>query len=282
MKQEEIKALVSLLEDPDELISIAVKNQLMQIGTDAIAEMEFAWENTLNIALQSKIEELIQDIQLEQVYRELRKWLDQGAIDMFKGACIIAKFHYPELKEKILTDQLQNIKKDIWLELNEQFTPLEKVRIINHVLYEIYQFGGDSSNYYSPQNYYINHVIESKKGNPVSLAIIYSTLAKELGIPVYGVNLPKNFILAYIDEFNKNGNDVLFYINPYNKGAVLGKREIDFFLKQQNLTPHESYYKACNNGITAQRLIMNLINSYESMGLHDKVRKLKKLMAVFQ
>jgi regulator of sirC expression with transglutaminase-like and TPR domain len=149
-------------------------------------------------------------------------------------------------------------------------------------MYDVHGFSGNSDNYYSPLNYYINQVMETKKGNPVSLAIIYSILALKLDIPIYGVNLPKNFILAYKDKYaTRREDEILFYINPYNRGAVLGKREIDYFLKQQNLTPIDGYYYPCSNISIIQRLLVNLVNSYESLGQHDKMERLKQLLKLF-
>ena len=54
-----------------------------------------------------------------------------------------------------------------------------------------------------------------------TLAVIYMSVAYKLGLPIFGVNLPKNFILAYKDEYRQHdsadeADDVLFYINPYN------------------------------------------------------------------
>lgn len=49
-------------------------------------------------------------------------------------------------------------------------------------------------------NSFINTVIESRKGNPLSLSLLYSVIAESLDLPIYGVNLPNHFVLAYLDE----------------------------------------------------------------------------------
>jgi regulator of sirC expression with transglutaminase-like and TPR domain len=131
-------------------------------------------------------------------------------------------------------------------------------------------------------------VLESKKGNPVTLAILYLAIAVKLGIPLYGVNLPKNFILAYMEELypskiagSADDRIVSFYINPYNNGAVLTKREIDYFLKQQKIQPLDSFYYPCDNLTIIQRLILNLVFSYERLEDYAKVEELKKFLNVF-
>lgn len=279
VKYQEIAALVNLLEDNEEEVWKPVANRLIDSGTEIIPSLEKTWESTLNNRLQERLENIIQEIQFREVCIELRNWDLLGGTDLLKGAYIIAKMQYPDLKLEMLIKTLTDIKLDIWLDLNDNLTALEKVKIINNILYENNKFSSNLSNYYAPQNYYINQVLETRKGNPVSLGIIYITIAEMLEIPIYGINLPKNFVLAYTDLNSEDrGDSILFYINPFNKGAVLGKREIDYFLDQQKIEPNDTYYYPCSNYDIIIRLIYNLINSYESLGQHDKVQRFNKLL----
>src|SRR5690606_22473251 len=159
---------------------------------------------------------------------------------------------------------------------------IEKIKLINHVFYNVYGFSGNTKNHHDPQNSYISQVMESKKGNQISLAIIYSTLAQKLDIPVYGVNLPQHFILGYIDESRKEEHEfgVLFYINAFNKGAIFGKHDVDQFLRQLNLEPQPGYYTPCSNTEIIGRVIRNLISAYTHQGAIEKVEELKELQEV--
>ena len=279
----QVKALINLLEDTDEEIIHVVSEKLIECNISIIPQLEKVWENSLNPVLQERIENIIQEIQLRNVYIELRKWNLIGGKDILKGAYIIAKYQYPEINFNSIVDQIQKIKNDVWLEINSNLTALEKVRVINHIFYEIHKFSGNFSNYYSPYNYYINQVLETRKGNPVTLGIIYITIAQWLELPIYGVNIPKNFLLAYKDTYATNDeNDILFYINPYNKGTVLGRKEIEFFLKQQKIKSDESFYKPCSNRIIIERLLLNIINSYESTGQIEKTSKFQKLLSALK
>jgi len=280
-----IKALLHLLDDPNEEVFMHVSKNLLNQGVEIIPELEKVWETSLNQILQERIENLIQGIQFVSVQNLLTKWKNEGAANILEGAFNIAKYQYPDLKLEQVEKQFENLKRDVWLEINNNLTALEKTRVINHVFYEIHGFSGNSSNFYAPQNSYINLVLENKKGNPLTLGIIYIALAQNLDIPVYGVSMPKNFILSYIDEYNiglLKQNEVLFYINPFNKGAVLGKREIDYFLKQQKLEPDKSYYSPCTNIEVIKKLILNLIYSYEKLGYPEKVDDMKQLFNILQ
>jgi regulator of sirC expression with transglutaminase-like and TPR domain len=102
-------------------------------------------------------------------------------------------------------------------------------------------------------------------------------------LPVYGVNLPEHFILAYKDEFEDleledHPYGVLFYINTFSKGTVFGKREIDTFLKQINMQPLDMFYSPCTNVDIVRRMLRNLIAAYEKLGYPEKVQDLEQLI----
>lgn len=283
MKDREIIALINLLEDPDKRIHEAVSEKIKQKGTGIIPRLERAWESSLDQALQQKIEEIIQDIQFNHIKTELKNWTESGGKDLLYGAFLVAKYQYPDLFFSEVEQQIESLRKEIWLEFHDNLTALEKVRVINHILFAINKFSRNTTNFYSPRNSYINQVLETKKGNPISLSIIYSAVAQKLGLPIHGINLPLNYILAYMDPyFGNEGLGVLFYINPYNRGNVLSKKDIDNFLFQQKLEPREEYYTPCSNVSTIERVVRNLLFSYEKLGYVDKTKEISTLLKIMQ
>ena len=278
-----LRAMILLLEDPDEHVFTEIRGQLLSMGNEVIPALENIWESTFNNTLQSRIEDIIQKIQFNSTSEELKLWAATGGIDLLQGTILIARYQYPDLDEEHIRNQIELIRKDVWLELNPNLTAFEKVRVINHILFDVYHFTGNTSNYHAPQNSYINNVLESHRGNPLLLSILYSCIAQGLNIPIYGVNLPEHFILAYRDEFLIRDSDdeeepILFYINPFSKGAVFSRREIDTFLKQLKLEPNRIFYESCSNVEIIKRQIRNLITAYEKLGYPDKVVDLKELL----
>ncbi|MFH1319214.1 MAG: transglutaminase-like domain-containing protein [Bacteroidota bacterium] len=325
MEQSEVNALVNLLDDPDDGIYTQVKNKLLTLGEDIIPILEDAHGFSFDHILQNRIENIIRKIQFDSITAQLKNWAEFEAQNLLSGAMLVAKYQYPDLDEKKLKKQLALIKKDIWLEFNEELTGFEKVRIINHILYDIHGFSGNTSNIHAPQNSYINDVLETKNGSPLSLSILYIVIAQGLGMPVYGINLPKHFILActvddgdlgyiptnetktelqvkieegrgtskeYLTEQAEDSegvpcgagrglgrrDSVLFYINPFNKGAVFGREYINAFLKQIKLKPEKSYYHPCTNIEIIQRLLSDLNFSYHRLGDPDKIKEMGLLM----
>jgi regulator of sirC expression with transglutaminase-like and TPR domain len=285
MSLKEVIALITLLDDPDEAVYSEVRNRFIVLGPPAIPHLETAWENSFEALMQKRIEIIIHSIQFEALQKALKEWMQNDSDDLLKGILLLARYQYPDLDESKVHKQIAQVKQDVWLELHDDLTALEKVKIINHILFEVHQFGGNITNYHAPQNSFINNVLESKKGNPLMLSVIYAIICKELNIPVYGINLPQHFVLAYVNDYanlidvnNKTlSNNILFYINPFSKGLIFSQKDIDQFLKQLNLDPDNKYYLPCSNVEIVKRCINNLIFSYEKLGYVEKLEELKTL-----
>ncbi len=286
LNNKEVEALLKLLDDSDNEIYRQVEERLLSYGADVIPVLEKSWENTLDLVLQQRIEDLIHKIQFSDVQNELKTWAISGAFDLLQGFIIVSKYQYPEFDEQKIINQIEAIKRDAWIELRYDTSPIEKVKILNHVFYNIHGFTGNVTNYHDPQNSYLNIVMESRRGNQISLAIIYSVIAQRLDIPIFGVNLPQHFILAYQDENNEyekislEQHGILFYINAFNKGFIFNKRDIDYFLKQLNLEPLPIFYTPCSNIQIIKRVLRNLINSYEKLGYTQKISELESLYSI--
>ena len=281
--QKEIQALIHLLDDPDEIIYQQIRQKIIGYGEDLIPELEDVWENsTLGILFQNRIEEIIHEIQFKSSTDSLKLWKESPEQDLLEGMILIARYQYPDLNEAKVRKQIDKIKQDVWIELNPNLTALEKVKVINQTFFDLYGFSGNTTNYHAPQNSYINDVLDTKKGNPISLSILYMIIGQFLDVPLYGINLPRHFILGYADDFFLNEEDIdkghiLFYINPFSKGGVFSHQEIDYFLKQLNLTHAEEFYLPCSNLTIITRVLNNLIYSYEKLGYMDKIEELKTL-----
>ncbi len=283
MEESKLKALISLLDDLDREVVEMVEKTLHDEGLAIIPELEKAWEYSISQSFQEHIENIIEDIQSRAIRNELGKWVNEGSESLLKGAFLIAKHQYPDYNYDELNEFIERISRDVWLEINENLTALEKVRIINQVMYEMYDFAPNSTSLLSVNSSYINQVSEFRRGNAISLGIIYIALAERLELPIRGVNLPNNFILAYMDEFNYGSlfkDNILFYIDPLSKGTVLGRHEIDHYLAKIKVNSQPKFYIPCTNISIIQRLTANLIYSYDKDGLKTKVEQLKELLRI--
>lgn len=283
-----INALIRLVDDPDEQIFEHVRDQLLTFGTYAIPFLENSYDILeSDLIFQSRIEQIIHEIQFDALKNRLDQWVNSEEKDLIECAIIIAKYQYPNFDETVIYKEIDKIINDCWLELNNRQTAFEKIKILNTVFFDFHGFHGDQKNYNSPLNSYINAVIESRSGNPLSLSLLYSVVAQALNIPVFGVNLPNHFILAYMDEYGssfslekKNEYGVLFYINAFSKGTLIDENSIQKFLKDIQQKHHRSYFEPCSNSTIILRMLTNLIAGYEELGNSEKVKELKELRSI--
>ena len=289
MNTSELNALISLLDDPDENIFEHVNGQILAQGSTIVSELEHAWEQSKSTLQQQRIENLIQKIQFSTTSASLVEWINSGGKDLLEGALIISKYQFPDLNVKKLTAYVEQLKQDIWIEINPNLTALEQVRVINHILFEVHYFIGNNVDFHNPHNSFINMVLESKRGNPLSLSIIYAILAQKLAMPIYGVNLPQHFILAYMGgestyglyDLDKN-KEVLFYINAFSKGTVFNRNEVEVYLQQLKLTPSDNYFYPCSNIEMIKRMINNLLFAFERISNEQKTNDMKQLLKLFK
>lgn len=285
-----ILALIQLLEDPDENVFHHVYQQLLNYGTKVIPILETSWElDVKSKEHQNRIEQLIHEIHFSETQKKLKNWKKTENKDLIEAWIIITNWKYPGIDKNIILNKIDSIKQDVWLEINEQHTAYEKVKIINKIFFNYHKFKGNNQNYHSPLNSFLNTVLETRQGNPLSLSIIYSYIAQKLNIPIYGVNLPNHFVLAYIDENKVNsmiGNEttsgVLFYINAFSNGSILYEDDIRTFLNQLKLKEHNSYFEPCANTLIIQRMIINLISSYQALGNQEQVNELLILKEILK
>lgn len=282
MNQPEIKALIGLLDDTDEEIFFHVEEKLISLGTEVIPLLEDAWSGAFDPILQTRIANIVHRIQFETLLEDLKLWLYSGEQDLLEGCLLIARYQYPDLEKEKIVQQIAQLRKEVWIELNENLTALEQINVVNHVLFSRFGFSGNTTHYHSPKNSFLNCVLESNKGNPLSLGILYVLVASHAGLPVYGVNLPEHFVLAYIEPVPENNSGrILFYINAFSKGTVFGRSEIDQFIERLKMEPQESFYQPCSNRDMILRMLRNLSNAYQKQADTEKLDEINRMIALF-
>ncbi len=272
MKETELKALVSLLEDEDDEVVSHVETRLMDLGTGIIPFLEQEWESNFNPLIQRRIEDMIHGLQFELVQERLIKWKESEEKDLLEGLWLIATYQYPDLDFGDLKVEIEQLYHEIWREFKADYAPLDQIRIVNNMMFNKMKFRANTKNFHSPANSMINAVLESKKGNPITLCSVYMIIGQKLGMPIYGVNLPNLFILTY----RKDG--LVFYINVFNRGLIFSKEDIDHYLEHLNIPPQELFYEPCSNEDIILRCLRNLVVSFEKLGDYHKSDEIKIIL----
>jgi len=275
----ELTALIKLLDDPDYHVHDRVVNRLIELGDPAIEALEKQWEWSVIENQQEKIEKVISQIHLSKIKKEVVNWKLTGGEDLLYGAFLTARIQYPELQYDAMNLVVDKIQREIWLELNDDLTALEKIKVINYFIYTVHEFEISTKKSITTQQFLINHCLDTHRGSAILIGLIYVEIAHRLGLPVYGVNLPGSMILCYYDEdFKEDPNSVLFYINPSDNGSVLGHDELKFFLTSVNIEPDPFYFSPCSNMHIIERLAVNLRFAYEAVKQYEKVDQLNEIL----
>lgn len=273
MTKKEIKALISLLDDIDYEVASHVEQKIVSLGESIIPFLEEEWEETLDSELQKKIEDLIHNLQFEGLLQRLQDWKEGGGKDLVEGMWLVNTYLYPDVELSTLNKAIDQLYFDAWTHMKENMHPYDQVKALNSVLFREKRFSANTKNFHSPSNSMLHLALETRRGNPLTLCVIYMTIAQRLDMPVYGVNLPNLFILTY-----KLG-DVQFYINVYNKGLMLSKTDIDNYILQLNLNPVDIFYEPCSNLEIIKRALRNLAFSFEKTNDLEKATEVTKLLA---
>ncbi len=274
MTAKELKALVSLLDDEDDQVVSHVTDKIRSLGKEVIPYLEQEWENNFNPQTQQKIESLIHDLQYELLKNRVTEWYKTPEQDLLTGLWLVATYQYPDLELEKLKQDLEQIYYEAWLEFKPDMYPIDQVKVLNGVLFNKLKFSANTKNFHSPGNSMINVVLETRKGNPISLCVIYMMVAQKLKLPVYGVNLPNLFVLVYQD-----GKQV-FYINAFNKGLIFSRQDIENYIHELKLAPQNSFFEPCSNLEIIRRVFRNLIMSFDKMGEHEKAEEVKELLLI--
>ncbi len=260
----EIHALLHLIDDPDEEVFGVVSNRLIDFGKGIIPNLENLWENTISEDVQTRIELLIHRLHYRDLTEEIESWSRNTHHDLLTGALLVARFQYPDLATTQVYQDIEKLRRNIWLELNTYLTPLEQVNVLTSILYNYFNIRGTEVAYQQPEEFLINKQLESKRGNAIANGILYLVLSELLDIPVRAINIPKQFVLSYFKsdyDFTRHTENFMykseFFIDPIS-GQVFTHKDVETYFKRINVPPVASYFKPMGN----KRIIQVLLEEF--------------------
>lgn len=265
----EISALFKLIDDPDEEVFGAVSTKIVDFGKTIIPNLEHLWETTPNEQIQERIEMIIHRLHYKDLTEDFNQWSLAGHHDLLVGALLVSKFQYPDLSTSATLLEIEKIRRNIWLELNQYLTPLEQIRIVTGILYSYYNLKGSEVAYTDANEFLIHKLLESKKGNQLSNGLLYLIVCDLLDIPVKAIGVPRQFVLAYFkpgysNEATEDYRDKIeFFIDPTN-GMVFTHNDIDTYFKRISVPPVTSYFKPFSNKKVIQYLLEEVSKCFDN------------------
>ncbi|MCG9876197.1 MAG: transglutaminase-like domain-containing protein [Leptospiraceae bacterium] len=209
-------------------------------------------------------------IQTERTYYRFQKISEKQSSrnyeDLEEGAFLISELGDPEasyFEMKEYLDKLANRVEELFDENLEILSDESKVNILIRVLVEEEGLTGNQKVYDLPENSFLTNVIKSKVGIPISLSVIYILVAKRIGLPLYGTNMPFHFLLFF------DSPDFSTYIDPFHNGVLLDRETCEKFLTNNGFTASQKYFARTSTNSILKRMFRNLINIYKKSGWTD-------------
>ncbi len=282
--EKEITALLRLIDDPDDEVYDTVASTLLHYGRDIIPNLEQLWEVTEDESVQERIETLIHRVHFQDLQNDFLEWSSSPHPELLRGAILVARYQFPDLNVPAILAQFDQMRRNIWLELNNYLSPLEQVNVFNSIIYNFYKLQGHEFTERDPKYFFINQVLESKQGNAYTLGILYLALCDVLDVPVFAVGVPRQFIFAYIDTvhsfINPEGDgirQIQFYLDPMN-GMVYTQTDVDTYLRKINADHDEQYFAP----LVARRVIYKMMEElslcYRYCREEQKADEIQQLM----
>ena len=287
-EDKEVLALLRLIDDPDAEVYQTVTDKILGYGKAIIPKLESLWEVTEDQEVQSRIETLIHRVHFQDLEANFHEWASEKNPGLLRGAILVARIQYPDLNPAGILSQVDNIRRNIWLELNPYLTPLEQVNVFNSILFSYFKLEGHELGEREPRHFYINQMFENRQGNGFSIGILYLVLCELLDVPIFAVDIPRQLVFAYISSHHpfqpaKPGEipQIAFFIDPMN-GSIYTRNDVDAYLKKIGATEVERYMQTLNSHKIIYKMMEELALCYRYLKQEEKADEIQLLMRLIQ
>ncbi len=271
MSEKEIQALVRLLDDSNPVLAEQAQDALVEFGEAALPALR-AYADA-NPALASRLTQRIQARALEDEWAALAQRPDAET-----AALLIARWLDPLLDPARITIHLDALAEALRgaIPTTPNRTGYRRdAMALREWLSVAKGFRGNLENYYAPENSLLPHVLETRRGIPLTLSMVYLFVARRLGAPLYPIGMPRHFVVRYGDE--REG----IYVDPYNQGALMTREDCQRWLIQQGLGWREEYLRPFSDHALIERMLRNLVNAYAQQGNERAVMQTVKYLDIW-
>ncbi len=283
-QDKEVAALLKIIDDPDAEVYDIVAERIITYGRSIIPNLEQLWEVTEDEAVQNRIEGLIHRVHFEKLEEDFHDWARERQPGLLSGAMLVARLRYPELSPSAIMTQVDAMRRNIWLELNNYLTPLEQVNVLNSILYSYYKLQGHELGEREPGHFFINTVLENRQGNAYTIGILYLVLCEMLDIPVFAVDVPRQLVFAYIDAWHPflhpDRGDVAkvsFFVDPLN-GSIYTRRDVEAYLHKIGVRLGTEHYTPIDARRVIYKMMEELALCYRYRREEEKADEVQQLM----
>ena len=268
----EIKSLISLLDDEDESIYSVVRERLLSYKESALVFLPFIEEkNTVAEKRLSEVRELLIRSSFKDQLRKVKR-NEEGDIDLEEGVFLFARQRYIDLDVSPYIEQLNLFASELKAKISSVQDETEILRRVISFFSEEKLFVGNRQDYYSEENHYINRVLDTKIGIPLTLSVIYLLVGLRINLPLKGIGLPGHFILRF--SFGSSH----IYFDPFNAGKILSHSDCEAIVKNLGFNFIEAYLQPVSNRQILERMLRNIILTLEKKDGKDRIETIRQFI----
>lgn len=202
------------------------------------------------------------------------------SIPLFEAALAIAQDAEPQLDLAATQAEVDTLAVRLKQRLAADASGVQKLRLLNHFFYQELGFAGNVNDYYDPGNSYMHRVLSTRRGIPISLAVLYMELGQQIGLNIKGVSFPGHFLM----KLSVQAGDIV--IDPFN-GASLSREELEERLEpyfEQRRHPADfqlgTYLQAARPREILARMLRNLKALFVDHMCWDKLLQVQERLVI--
>jgi regulator of sirC expression with transglutaminase-like and TPR domain len=204
---------------------------------------------------------------------------DDASLSLVEAAVSIAQDDFPRLDTQAVLAEIDALAVRLKRRFPADAVPVQRLRWLNRFFFQELGFAGNINHYYDPDNSYLHRVLSTRRGIPITLAILYIELASQIGLTARGVSFPGHFLIKLRMATGQQQGEVV--IDPFT-GQSLSRDELDDLLapykRHRGLqgefdVPLGLFLQAASAREVVARMLRNLKEIHR--GAHDWPRQLQ-------
>lgn len=184
---------------------------------------------------------------------------DDDTLPLLEAVASLAQDEYPDGDVQQVLDSVDQLAQRLRRRLSPDADALQRLRMLNQFFFKDLGFGGNVNHYHDPDNSYLHVLLRTRRGIPVSLAVLWLELAQGLRLKAHGINFPGHFLVkvnlpagqVVIDPFSGaslSREDLSERLLPYQQSrGMVGEFEVPMGLYLQSAAPRDILTRVLRN-----------------------------------
>lgn len=256
MSDRDIQALLRLIDDSNPAIAESAADALVEFGAAALPALQALADQRPRLA--ARLTQRIQAQLLESEWARLALAPDAEA-----AALLLARWLDPLVEPQRIVADLDALAEPLRTSIpttRQRIAYRRDALALREWLAGAKHFRGNYEDYYAPENSLLPKVLESRRGIPLTLSMVYLFVARRLGAPLYPIGLPSHFLVRYGEEADG------IYLDPFNQGSLMTLEDCRRLLNRYGHTLRGEFLQPVSDHALIERMLRNLVNAYAQRG----------------